>query len=99
MRALLERGSRLNEIGSEAVLEAAGSTVAGVADQNRSEAVAFLLSLGVDVNSKNKEGWTALLLAADQEDRAQWFERCWTEVRTSTPDAIVPGMLPEAGRR
>ena len=69
MRALLERGAKLNEIGSEALLEAAGSTVAGVADQNRSEAVAFLLSLGVDVNSKNKEGWTALLLAADQEDR------------------------------
>jgi ankyrin repeat protein len=69
LRALLEKGAKLNEVGSEALLGAAGSTVVGVPDQDRSDTVSFLLSLGVDVNAKDQEGWTALLLAADL-DRA-----------------------------
>ena len=66
MRVLLEKGARLNEIGASALLAAAGSTTIGVADQDRSETVKFLLSHGADVNVKNKEGWTGLLLAVDQ---------------------------------
>ncbi len=69
LRALLEKGVKLNEVGSEALLEAAGSTVVDVSDQDRNDTVSFLLSRGVDVNAKDQEGWTALLLAADR-DRA-----------------------------
>jgi uncharacterized protein len=68
MHALLEKGAKLSEVGSEALLGAAGSTV-GVPDQGRSDTVTFLCGLGVDVNAKDNEGWTALLLAADR-DRA-----------------------------
>jgi uncharacterized protein len=69
MRTLLEKGARLNTIGSRALLAVAGSTVVGGADQERGEAVRLLLGLGVDVNAKDKEGWTALLLATNR-DRA-----------------------------
>jgi len=68
MPALLEKGAKLNELGSKALLRAAGSTVVGAADQDRSDTVRFLLSLGVDVNAKDEDGWTALLLAAERED-------------------------------
>ena len=66
MHILLEKGARLNEIRARALLAAAGSTTVGVADQDRSETVKFLLSHGADVNAKDKEGWTGLLLAVDQ---------------------------------
>lgn len=69
MRDLLEKGARLNEVGSQALLRAAGSSTVGVADKDRSDTVAFLLDRGVDVNAKDREGWTALLLAADEPDR------------------------------
>jgi ankyrin repeat protein len=66
LHALLERGAKLNEVGSKALLAAAGSTYVDVPDQARSDTVTFLCSLGVDVNAKDNEGWTALLLAADR---------------------------------
>jgi ankyrin repeat protein len=69
MHALLEKGAKLNEVGSEALLRAADSMLVGVPDQDRSDTVTFLCSLGVDVNAKDNEGWTALLSAADR-DRA-----------------------------
>jgi len=65
MRALLEKGARLKEVGSRALLAASGST-GFVDDQRRSETVKFLLSQGVDVNAKDKEGFTPLILASDR---------------------------------
>ncbi len=50
MHILLEKGARLNEIRARALLAAAGSTTVGVADQDRSEAVKFLLSHGADLS-------------------------------------------------
>jgi uncharacterized protein len=66
MRALLDKGASLKDVGSRALLSAAGSTVGGVVEQDQSEIVTLLLRLGVDVNAKDKDGWTALLLASDK---------------------------------
>jgi uncharacterized protein len=67
VRTLLEKRASLHEIGSRALLAAARSTVGGVTEQDQNETVGLLLRLGVDVNAKDKEGWTALLLASDKE--------------------------------
>jgi ankyrin repeat protein len=66
MRLLQQKGARLNQIRSRALLVAAGSTIVGVADPDRSETIKFLLSQGADVNAKDQDGWTSLLLAADR---------------------------------
>lgn len=67
MILLTERGVPLNEVGSEALLDATHN-VAVVSDQKQNEAVTFLLSRGVDVNTKDKEGWTPLMMAANDSN-------------------------------
>lgn len=70
IRLLLEKGASAHDIGARALLAAAGSTVVGVEDRDLSETARLLLSLGVDVNAKDNDGWTALLMAADQNRSA-----------------------------
>jgi len=78
VRVLLDKGAKAHEVGARALLAAAGSTVVGAEDRNLSETVRLLLRLGVDVNAKDNEGWTALLMAADQD-------------RTSVAQALLEG--------
>ena len=70
----------------------------GVADQDRSEAVKFLLSHGADVNAKDKEGWTGLLLAVDQGRTSVVPKHCWTKAPTSMPNASAAVTYSEAGQ-
>jgi ankyrin repeat protein len=65
MRLLLEKGARVDEVGSKALLAAARSTSVGADVEHRNDAVKLLLSRGVNVNAKDNEGWTPLLLATD----------------------------------
>lgn len=58
MSALLEKGANLNEVGPRALYLSVRSTKAGVNEQDLNTTVAFLLSHGVDVNTRNKQAGT-----------------------------------------
>jgi ankyrin repeat protein len=66
LRVLVDRKADVRKMGSEALGSAAGSPIGRVTDGQLSDTVRFLLDIGVDVNASNKEGWTALLLAAEK---------------------------------
>jgi ankyrin repeat protein len=66
--ALLQGGANVNEIGSRALLAAADTQ--SVSDQDTSDTLSILLDHGVDVNARDQDGWTALLLAVDKRRTA-----------------------------
>ncbi len=71
MRDLLERGVDLRSVGARGLREAADARYWGEpsspGQKEQLEALAFLLQQGVDVNSRNEEGLTPLMLASRGE--------------------------------
>ncbi len=63
LRMLLIRGAD-KSLGGEALRRAAGSAMFGVSEADLNGVVNVLLAQSVEVNSKDDEGWTALLNAA-----------------------------------
>lgn len=72
MDILLKNGADLNVVGAEALLLAAGSPMKrphwryskAVSETRKYETVVYLLEHGVDVNTRNENGWTPLHFAA-----------------------------------
>jgi ankyrin repeat protein len=62
VRLLANRGAKVSQVGSVAMMVVAAD---GWGDEEVSDSVKFVLDLGADPNGKDKEGWTALLQAAD----------------------------------
>lgn len=71
LRDLLDRGADLRNVGTQSLRAAADSRYWGpqsnVEQKEQLETLSLLLQRGVDVNSRNEEGLTALMLAARGE--------------------------------
>ena len=62
VRLLADRGADVKKVGSFAMVVLAED---GWGDEEVSDTIELLLDLGADPNGKDKEGWTALMQAAD----------------------------------
>ena len=56
LRILLDGGADIGKVGAEALIGASGS----ISSDTTEKVVGFLLELGVEVNTKNKDGWAPL---------------------------------------
>lgn len=63
LQILFDKGAEVDKVGPDALRCAAGSTYVGVTEEEANGAVSFLLDIGVHVNEKSEDGWTALLKA------------------------------------